>query len=123
MVDDGGQRHYLALFRRIEGQEDYERELQQRDLRRNFDFGLRQAATQVEQRMASYEQMLRAARGLFEASDAVSRDDFQSFVSALMGGSAFGAVLWGQIAAWTSVRTSVIAAAVFGIVALIVLFG
>ncbi|MGE8263105.1 MAG: sensor histidine kinase, partial [Stenotrophomonas sp.] len=28
--DDGGQRHYLALFRRIEGQEDYERELQQR---------------------------------------------------------------------------------------------
>lgn len=28
--DDDGQRHYLALFRRIEGQEDYERELQQR---------------------------------------------------------------------------------------------
>ncbi|MGE8218018.1 MAG: sensor histidine kinase, partial [Stenotrophomonas maltophilia] len=28
--EDAGQRHYLALFRRIEGQEDYERELQQR---------------------------------------------------------------------------------------------
>ncbi len=41
------------------------------------------------------------------------------YQTALMGGSAFGAVLWGQIAAWTSVRTSVIAAAVFGIVALL----
>jgi two-component system, NtrC family, sensor kinase len=28
--DDAGQRYFLALFRRIEGQEDYERELQQR---------------------------------------------------------------------------------------------
>ena len=28
--EDAGQRHYLAPFRRIEGQEDYERELQQR---------------------------------------------------------------------------------------------
>jgi hypothetical protein len=36
-----------------------------------------------------------------------------------MGGSAAGAVLWGQVADWTSVRTSVIAAAVFGVVALL----
>jgi len=28
--EDAGRRHFLALFRRIEGQEDYERELQQR---------------------------------------------------------------------------------------------
>ena len=44
----------------------HERQQQQRELRRNFDFGLRQAASQVEQRMASYEQMLRGVRGLFD---------------------------------------------------------
>lgn len=54
----------------------------------DFDFSVRQSVSRIEERIASYEQMLRAARGLFEASDAVSRDDFQSFVSALMGGSA-----------------------------------
>jgi MFS family permease len=41
------------------------------------------------------------------------------YQTALMGGSAAGAVLWGQVADWTSVRTSVIAAAVFGVAALL----
>ncbi|NRF69757.1 MFS transporter [Aquincola sp. S2] len=41
------------------------------------------------------------------------------YQTALMGGSAAGALLWGQVADWTSVRTSVIAAAVFGVVALL----
>jgi MFS family permease len=41
------------------------------------------------------------------------------YQTALMGGSAAGAMLWGQVAAWSSVRVSVIAAAVFGVLALL----
>src|SRR5690606_29886416 len=36
------------------------------------------------------------------------------FQVALMGGAGLGAALWGQVAAWTDVRTSVAAAAVVG---------
>jgi MFS family permease len=36
---------------------------------------------------------------------------------ALMGGSAAGSVLWGQVAGWTSVRTAVLCAAASGVVA------
>ena len=64
----------------------------------DFDFSVRQSVSRIEERIASYEQMLRAARGLFDASEAVSRDDFQSFVSALMGGSAFSGL---QLMAFT----------------------
>ncbi|HSW04066.1 MFS transporter [Aquabacterium sp.] len=41
------------------------------------------------------------------------------YQTALMGGSASGALLWGQMAEWTSVRTSVLAAAAFGVLALL----
>ena len=41
------------------------------------------------------------------------------YQTALMGGSAAGALLWGQLAGWTSVRWGVIGAAVFGVVALL----
>jgi signal transduction histidine kinase/ActR/RegA family two-component response regulator len=67
----------------------HEQQSQERRLRDNFDFGLRHAVTRVEQRMASYEQMLRGARGLFEASDTVTRDDFAAYVDALLGGADF----------------------------------
>lgn len=67
-------------------------------MRADFDFSVRQSVSRIEERIASYEQLLRAARGLFEASDAVSREDFQSFVSALMGGSAASGV---QLMAFT----------------------
>ena len=67
----------------------HERALQQREMRRNFDFGVRQAATRVEQRMASYEQMLRGVRGLFDASDSVSRQGFGRYVDLLQRGADF----------------------------------
>jgi len=67
----------------------HERQTQDRHLRDNFDFGLRQTVTRIEQRMASYEQMLRGTRGLFEASDDVTREDFAAYVDALMGGADF----------------------------------
>jgi MFS family permease len=43
------------------------------------------------------------------------------YQTALMGGSAFGALLWGQVASWTSVPTAVAAAAASGVALLLVL--
>ena len=68
---------------------EHEQQTQERRLRDNFDFGLRHAAARVEQRMASYEQMLRGTRGLFEASDLITREDFSAYVGALLAGADF----------------------------------
>jgi len=70
----------------------HERQTQERHLRDNFDFGLRQTATRIEQRLASYEQMLRGARGLFESSDSVTPSDFSAYVDILLGGADFSGV-------------------------------
>jgi signal transduction histidine kinase/CheY-like chemotaxis protein len=58
-----------------------------RTLRASFDLGLRQTASRIEQRIASFELMLRGAQGLFRASDAVSDEDFESYVDALLAGA------------------------------------
>ena len=67
----------------------HEAQTQERNLRSNFDFGLRQAAARVQQRATSYEQMLRGLRGLFEASDEVTPDDFATYVDTLASGPDF----------------------------------
>lgn len=59
------------------------------NLRASFDFGLRQSATRIEQRIASYEQMLRGVQGLFVASGPIRRDNFDAYVDALLAGSDF----------------------------------
>jgi CHASE1-domain containing sensor protein len=59
------------------------------NLRANFDFGVRQTTSRIEQRLAAYEQMLRGARGLFDASSQVTDDDFHNYVNALTGGADF----------------------------------
>ncbi len=41
------------------------------------------------------------------------------YQTALMGGSAAGSILWGQVASWWSVQGAIISAAVFGVVALV----
>ena len=58
-----------------------------RTLRASFDLGLRQTASRIEQRIASFELMLRGAQGLFGATDRVSDADFASYVDALLAGS------------------------------------
>ena len=67
----------------------HEQQTQERHLKDNFEFGLRQTVTRVEQRMASYEQTLRGVRGLFDASEGVSRDDFSAYVDAQFAGADF----------------------------------
>lgn len=65
----------------------HERETLDASRRADFDFSVRQAAGRIEQRIATYEQMLRAARGLFNASDDVSASDFRRFVDDLIAGT------------------------------------
>ena len=67
-------------------------------LRTQFDSSVRQTTSRIEQRLAASEQMLRGARGLFEASDHVSHEDFRRYVRALTDGSDFAGL---QIMAYT----------------------
>ncbi|WP_374244115.1 diguanylate cyclase domain-containing protein [Zoogloea sp.] len=67
----------------------HERQNLDASLRADFDVSVRLASTRIEQRLVNYEQMLRAARGLFDASGQVSRDDFGVFVDALAQGPGF----------------------------------
>ena len=67
----------------------HEHEVHERTLRGNFDFGLRRTAARVEERVASYEQMLRGVRGLFDASDEVTTADFTRYIDGLTAGAGF----------------------------------
>ncbi|MFD2271205.1 CHASE domain-containing protein [Undibacterium arcticum] len=58
-------------------------------LRATLDFNLRETSSRIEQRLASYEQMLRGAQGLYAASDNVERRDLRAFVESLQTGSDF----------------------------------
>lgn len=55
----------------------------EQDLATDFDFRARETVARIEQRMATYEQVLRGARGLFAASGSVERDEFQNYVAML----------------------------------------
>jgi PAS domain S-box-containing protein len=67
----------------------HERRSERDGLRASFDFGLRQTASRIEQRMASYEQMLRGVQGFFMASDQIDRAAFDHYVDALLAGADF----------------------------------
>jgi len=55
------------------------RRIQQDD----FDFQGRETVLRVEQRLASYEQVLRGVRGLYGASQSVERSEFHAYLSAM----------------------------------------
>ncbi len=67
----------------------HEREQRWLEQQRRFDAALRDATTRVEQRLSSHAQMLRGVRGLFDASPAVSRPDFERYVAMLQTGADF----------------------------------
>ncbi|MBV2235957.1 MAG: CHASE domain-containing protein [Sterolibacterium sp.] len=56
---------------------------QQQYAQTQFDFQTREVLTRIEQRMRAYQQILLATRGLFDASQEVSRNDFRAFVNSL----------------------------------------
>jgi diguanylate cyclase (GGDEF)-like protein len=52
-------------------------------LQTTFNFRVHEYNRRIEQRMLAYEQVLRGARGLFEASGSVSRAEFRAYVNTL----------------------------------------
>lgn len=62
---------------------DVARQNAQLTLQGAFEFRVREANERIEQRIALYEQVLRATVGLFVATGTVNRAQFRSFVSAL----------------------------------------
>jgi PAS domain S-box-containing protein len=55
----------------------------ERDLQASFDFRIREVSAGIEQRMKSYEQILRGVGGLFGHDDDLNRDGFRYYVQKL----------------------------------------
>jgi PAS domain S-box-containing protein len=70
----------------------HEQQATERRLKADFDFSVRQTASRIEQRMASYEQTLRGLQGLFRAADRVTSDRFDAYVDTLLAGADFAGV-------------------------------
>ena len=62
---------------------DHERQASRNELLSQFNFSLGDVVSRVEQRMSTYEQMLRGVQGLFAATGQMDRDNFRDYVSAL----------------------------------------
>jgi diguanylate cyclase (GGDEF)-like protein/PAS domain S-box-containing protein len=78
----------------------HERQATSKELRTQFDYTLGDAVSRVEQRMATYELMLRGVQSLFAANGMIDRDRFRRYVGALnldanfSGVHAVGVVEW-----------------------------
>jgi diguanylate cyclase (GGDEF)-like protein/PAS domain S-box-containing protein len=79
---------------------DHERQAARHELLSQFDFSLGDAVSRVEQRMATYELLLRGVQSLFAATGEVDRDKFRNYVGTLnldanfSGIQAIGIVDW-----------------------------
>jgi diguanylate cyclase (GGDEF)-like protein/PAS domain S-box-containing protein len=79
---------------------DHERQASRHELLSQFDYALGDAVSRIEQRMASYEQVLRGVQGLFVASGAMDREHFRDYIDAvsldpnLSGIRAIGIIEW-----------------------------
>ena len=62
---------------------DHERESARKELKSRFDFALRDEVTGIEQRVATYEQMLRGVQGLFATTSLDDRRAFRDYVDTL----------------------------------------
>lgn len=59
------------------------RDLARQEFRAYFEFRARDAASRLQQRLATYEQTLQGARGLFAASLRVDREEFRTYAASL----------------------------------------
>ncbi|HEX3634689.1 MAG TPA: CHASE domain-containing protein, partial [Paraburkholderia sp.] len=62
---------------------DHERQAARHELLTQFDFSLGDAVSRVEQRMATYELLLRGAQSLFVATGEVDHDQFRNYIGTL----------------------------------------
>jgi diguanylate cyclase (GGDEF)-like protein/PAS domain S-box-containing protein len=78
----------------------HERQAARHELLSQFDFSLGDAVSRIEQRMGTYELLLRGAQGLFATSAEVDRDQFRAYVDTLnldanfSGIQAIGLIAW-----------------------------
>ena len=54
-----------------------------RELRSEFDYSVQKTVRDIEQRMETYKLLLHSLRGLFAASDSVTKNEFHTFVETL----------------------------------------
>ncbi|CAB3784840.1 bifunctional diguanylate cyclase/phosphodiesterase [Paraburkholderia caffeinilytica] len=79
---------------------DHERQATRKEFRTQFDYTMSDAVGRIEQRMATYELMLRGVQSMFAANGAIDRGKFRRYVSALnldanfSGVHAVGVVEW-----------------------------
>ena len=79
---------------------DHERQAARRELLSEFNFALGDAVSRIEQRMASYEQMLRGVQGMFAARGSLDLQAFHGYLGAVnadanfAGMQAIGVVQW-----------------------------
>ncbi len=71
---------------------DHEQQNSHNELRSQFDFLLRETVSRIEQRMASYEQMLRGVQGLFATTDVTNRDNFHDYIDSLQFDANFSGI-------------------------------
>ncbi|MFJ3054683.1 EAL domain-containing protein [Herbaspirillum sp. NPDC087042] len=62
---------------------DHERDAANKELHSQFASVLRETVSRIEQRMASYEQMLHGVQGLVSATGTIDRGNFRDYVNAL----------------------------------------
>ncbi|MFM0040750.1 bifunctional diguanylate cyclase/phosphodiesterase [Paraburkholderia sediminicola] len=79
---------------------DHERQAARHELLAQFNFSLGDAVSRVEQRMATYELLLRGVQSLFAATGEINRDKFRSYVGTLNLDANFSGIQAIGIAEW-----------------------
>ncbi|CDL01336.1 Putative sensory transduction histidine kinase,phytochrome-like (modular protein) [Magnetospirillum gryphiswaldense MSR-1 v2] len=70
----------------------HERQAVRQQLRTQVDFSLRDVASRIEQRIATYELMLRGVQGMYATADISQRDMLAGYVASLQSDANFSAV-------------------------------
>ncbi|QGZ59145.1 bifunctional diguanylate cyclase/phosphodiesterase [Paraburkholderia acidiphila] len=78
----------------------HEREAARHELLTQFDFSLGDVVSRIEQRMGTYELLLRGVQSLFAASGEVDRDAFRAYVNTLNLDANFSGIQAIGIIAW-----------------------
>ncbi|MEK1941524.1 MAG: CHASE domain-containing protein [Pseudomonas sp.] len=66
------------------------------------DYNLREATGSIDQRIATYEQVLRGVQGLFAASDQVRREEFKTYLDSLQLGADYAGLEGIGFVQWTA---------------------
>ncbi len=66
------------------------------------DYNLREATGSIDQRIATYEQVLRGVQGLFAASDQVRREEFKTYLDSLQLGADYAGLEGIAFVQWTA---------------------